>query len=222
MTYTILIPVYNEQEALPRLLSEIKKLDDKIEIIFIDDGSDDNTSSLLANDKRIKSVKNKSNLGKGASIRKGINIASNQNVILMDGDLEIDINSIVKLIDEYEKNNYSVIVGVRWQKHGKALFQINRLGNFFINCLFNFLYLKNFNDVLCCVRILDINLLKSLKLQSEGFSIEIETIAKLVLKGEPIAEYNVQYKRRTQKEGKKLRLTDSWDIILTMIKIRLT
>ena len=47
MTYTLIIPIYNEMRTLPALLKKLDRLDDKIEIIIIDDGSDDNTYNIL-------------------------------------------------------------------------------------------------------------------------------------------------------------------------------
>ena len=82
-------------------------------------------------------------------------------------------------------------------------------------------YNSNLNDVLCCVRILDVNLFKSLDIKSNRFSIEVETMAKLVLKGLIIEEVIIRYNRRTLDEGKKLKISDSWSIIWTIIKLKL-
>ena len=70
------------------------------------------------------------------------------------------------------------------------------------------------------MKILDLNLVKSLNIESNGFSIEVETMAKLVLKGLIIDEVNIQYNRRTAEEGKKLKISDSWNIIWTMIRLK--
>ena len=86
-----------------------------------------------------------------------------------------------------------------------------------INSLFNFIYNTNLNDVLCCVRILKTDLIKSLNLRSNKFSIEVETLAKLVLKNENIIESKVHYKRRSTQQGKKLKTRDGWKIILVII-----
>ena len=221
MTYTIIIPIYNEEHSLPTLLKKLDKINNQFEIIIIDDGSNDNTENLLIENNQFLIIRNESNLGKGASIKKGIYAATNQNVILMDGDLEVDIDDIPKLITRFETSNNDAIVGIRWKKDGDYKFEINTIGNYFINALFNLLYNSSLNDVLCCVRILDKNLFKSLNIQSKGFSIEVETMAKLVLRGMIIEEVNIQYNRRTLKEGKKLKISDSYSIIWTIIKLKL-
>ena len=221
MTYTLIIPIYNEDRTLPTLLKKLDKFNNEFEIIIIDDGSYDNTKNLLIENNQFLIIRNESNIGKGASIRKGIHAATNQNVILMDGDLEVDIDDIPKLITRFETSNNDAIVGIRWKKDGDYKFDINTIGNYFINFLFNLLYNSKLNDVLCCVKILDKNLFKSLDIQSKGISIEVETMAKLVLRGMIIEEVNVQYNRRTIKEGKKLKISDSWNIIWTMFIIKI-
>jgi len=219
MTYTLIIPIYNEERTLPLLLEKLYKLEDHFEIIIIDDGSNDNTASLLNNCGYII-IKNEKNLGKGASIRKAIKLASNQNVIIMDGDLEVDINDLPPLISFYENNDIETLIGVR--KKSNSNFDINSLGNYLINKFFNFIYSSEFEDVLCCVRILNLKLLKSLKLESNKFSIEVETLAKLVLKRTKIKEMPIEYHRRTSEEGKKLKLYDGWSIIWTILKLKYT
>tara|TARA_B100001250_G_C19560702_1_gene683169 strand:- start:125 stop:799 length:675 start_codon:yes stop_codon:yes gene_type:complete len=222
MTYTLIIPIYNEERTLPTLLNKLYKLNNKdIEIIIIDDGSNDNTQNILSKNNLFVSLRNKLNKGKGASIKKGILSAKNQNIIIIDGDLEIDIEDIPKLIDIFEKSNNDVMTGVRWRKNSDFRFEINTIGNYLINSLFNLLYSTNLNDVLCCVKIINTNLIKSLDIQSEGFSIEIETMAKLVLNKLNIEEIDITYNRRTANEGKKLKISDGWGIIWTMIKIKI-
>ena len=222
MTYTLIIPIYNEERTLPLLLNKLNKLkNDNIEIIIIDDGSNDNTQNILSKNDLFIIFKNERNIGKGASIKKGINSANNQNIILIDGDLEIDIDQIPRLINKYEKGDKDVLSGIRWNKNSNLKLELNAIGNFFINFLFNILYRTNLNDVLCCVKILKTNLLKSLDIQSNGFSIEIETMAKLLLRNFTIEEVNINYIRRSLDEGKKLKISDGWIVIWTMIKLKL-
>ena len=220
MTYSIIIPIYNEERTLPALIKKLDRLDDKIEIIIIDDGSNDNTIDLLIQINQFTIIRNEYNLGKGASIRKGVDLASNQNIILMDGDLEVDIDDIPRLITRFENRNIDALVGVRWKENSDLNFDINTLGNYLINGLFNLLFKSNLNDVLCCMKILSLNQFKSLDIQSNGFSIEVETMAKLALRNLMVEEINIQYHRRTTKEGKKLKISDSWNIICTMIKLK--
>jgi len=222
MTYSLIIPIYNEKRTLLSLFKKLDRLDDKIEIIIVDDGSNDGTKDLLIESNQFIIMRNEFNTGKGNAITNGVELATNQNIIIMDGDLEVNTDDIPMLINKFELNNIDALVGIRWKKNDNNIrLDMNTLGNYLINSFFNFLYNSNLNDVLCCVKILDVNLFKSLSLQSNGFSIEGEIMAKLVLGGYDIKEVDVHYKRRTLQEGKKLKFSDGWNIIWTMLKIRL-
>jgi glycosyltransferase involved in cell wall biosynthesis len=218
MSYSIIIPVYNEIFTLPRLVKNLRKLNNDIQIILVDDGSDDGSDEILKKHaKRIDIIRNETNLGKGSSIVSGLEFVKNQNIILIDGDLEIEIDCIPKLIVEYEKNNYSTLIGYRWDDKDGINFELNRLGNYIINSLFNVLYFSSIKDVLCCVRIIRSDLIKSLNLKSKRFSIEVETLAKLVLFKKKIIQSRVGYNRRTMEQGKKLKMSDGWRIITVML-----
>ena len=222
MTYTLIIPIYNEGHTLPILLKKLNELkNENIEIIIIDDGSDDDTQNFLDKNDLFITLKNEINIGKGSSIKKGIEFANNQNIILIDGDLEIDISQIPRLLNVYENCGKDILSGIRWNKKSNLKFEINAIGNFIINSIFNILYRTNLNDVLCCVRILNTKLLKSLNIQSNGFSIEVETMAKLILGNYTIEEVKINYSRRSLDQGKKLKFSDGWFIIWTIIKLKL-
>ena len=222
MNYSLIIPIYNEEKSLTKLIKKLNLLDNKqIEVIIIDDGSNDGTNEILRENNQFKIKRNKFNLGKGASIIKGAELASNQNIILIDGDLEVDIDDIPELITKYEHNNSDVLTGIRWGVADKSLdYSINMLGNYIINAFFNFLFDSNFKDVLCCIKILKLKHFLSLNLKSRGFSIEVEIMAKLVLNNFNIEEETVKYQRRTIQQGKKLKFSDGWGIIGTMLILK--
>jgi glycosyltransferase involved in cell wall biosynthesis len=220
MNYSLIIPIYNEYKTLPILFNKLNKIGKNIEIIIVDDGSNDGTKEYLNKHNLFLVVTNELNLGKGASIKRGLEIASRDNIILIDGDLEVEICEIPTLIDIYKKGDIDVLLGKRWDKYQALGLNINSIGNFFINSLFNLLFKSNFNDVLCCVKILNKNDLKSFDLKSNGFSIEIETMAKIVEKKLKTKEKSIKYIRRTAQDGKKLKVTDSWSIILKMITMK--
>ena len=79
MNYSLIIPIYNEEKSLTKLIKKLNLLDNKqIEVIIIDDGSNDGTNEILRENNQFKIKRNKFNLGKGASIIKGAELASNQ------------------------------------------------------------------------------------------------------------------------------------------------
>tara|TARA_Y100000590_G_scaffold468403_1_gene651055 strand:+ start:1583 stop:2260 length:678 start_codon:yes stop_codon:yes gene_type:complete len=221
LSYTLIIPIYNEERTLPVLLRKLDRLDDKIEIIIIDDGSDDSTKDLLIESNQIIIIRNETNLGKGTSIKKGIDLASRQTVVLIDGDLEVDIDNIPRLIKEYESfelSNKKAVVGVRWNNGYLQYLNLMRMGNFIINLFFNVLYRTSFQDILCCCKIIDKERLKSFNLTSSRFSIETEIMLKLVENDFTIWETPISYNPRSFDQGKKIKIRDSINIFMTMIR----
>ena len=103
MNYSLIIPIFNERKTLKQLIKKLKNLPHNIEIIIVDDGSNDGTRGLLKNQIRFNIIHNKQNSGKGFSIRKAIKFASKNNIILIDGDLELDIEHIPNILKKYEK-----------------------------------------------------------------------------------------------------------------------
>ena len=102
-------------------------------------------------------------------------------------------------------------------KHGWSNF--NEFGNC-ISIYFLTKFMTNFKDVLCCMKIMDKKLFKSLSIQSNGFGIEAETMAKLVLKNKAIQQEYIKYKRRIINQGKKLKISDGWNILWVIIKAK--
>ena len=165
--YSIVIPIYNEEHILPSLISSLKKLDDNFQIILIDDGSTDRTRSILEDTEGITILKNKINRGKGYSIIKSLNHTKNDNILLIDGD----INQIPNLIKTYESLKADVLIGSRWSKNSTKPYSLHYVGNFIISLIFSLMFKKKYIDVLCCVRVLKTELLKSLnlKISAESF-----------------------------------------------------
>ncbi len=222
MAYSVIIPIYNEVRTLPKLITQLKSIEYYAEIIIIDDGSNDGSEEILENNrnKNLLVFKTGKNLGKGAAIKIGILHSSNEHIILADGDLEIDIEEIPSLIEKYEKSKKNILTGVRTPDDNHNRFGIDRFGNYIINIIFNKIYSTNLKDILCCIKIINKNLIKSLDIKSNGFGIEVEIMAKLVLKKITIEEARINYNRRTIDEGKKLKISDGWNIIWIIFKLK--
>ena len=208
------------KKVLLELLNKLKIIEEENEIIIVDDGSNDGTDEVLKKHCKYQVVKNDKNRGKGFSIRNGLKLASKKNIIIIDGDLEIDLEEVPKLISIYEEDKSNVVIGKRWNSNENLGFQISRIGNFIINLAFNILYNTNFNDVLCCVRIIKKESLVSFNLKSNGFDFEIETIINIVNKKLNYKEVKVGYKRRLLGDGKKIRISDTWIILWRMISLK--
>ncbi len=118
---SVIIPLYNEEESLNPLANEIRKalkpLDVSYEIIFVDDGSKDNSLNLIKDickqDKRFKYISFQKNYGKSAALQMGFKEATGDAVVTMDADLQDDPNEILNLLKKLEEGN-DVVSG--WKK----------------------------------------------------------------------------------------------------------
>ena len=122
MKLSFIIPVFNEEESLERLYSEIlENIENKdYEIIFIDDGSSDNSFNIMERlakrDKRVKIIKFRKNFGKSASLQTGFENAKGDIIFTMDADLQDNPTEIPEFIEKIEEG-YDLVTG--WKKNRK-------------------------------------------------------------------------------------------------------
>jgi glycosyltransferase involved in cell wall biosynthesis len=135
---TIVIPVYDEAESLPKFLSTLVKtcsLNDWM-VIFVNDGSRDGSDTILAtieNDPVVKILHHKVNRGYGGALKTGISAATTRYVITMDADGQHDISDIAKLFDVAQKNNADMVIGSRTNTKDVSLYR--ELGKWLIRRL---------------------------------------------------------------------------------------
>lgn len=126
---SIIIPVYNEADSLPKiyeqLLAVTSKLTDSFEYIFVDDGSSDKSSQLLANlevaNSQVRVIEFSRNFGKEIAVTAGLNLAVGQAAIIMDADLQHPVGLIPEFIAKW-RAGAEVVVGVR-QRYGHESIQ---------------------------------------------------------------------------------------------------
>ena len=212
MHFSIIIPVYNEENSIHELLRQLEPFSQNHEIIFINDGSTDHTLEYLSQSSFIQIYSNLSQEGKGASIRLGLEKAQNDYIILMDGDLEVSPQNIHALMAPIIQSKAQAVFGSRWLgiNRGIGLFDI---GNWFLNSLFNLLNGVSYLDVLCCFKVFNRTHLPIHQLRSKTFDIEVEISAMMIQSIELIAEIPITYERRNINEGKKLRFRDGFTIL---------
>ena len=127
MKLSIIIPVFNEEKTIMEILNSVlgvKIPEVVIEIIVVDDGSIDGTSSKLKTQfpslgtkfKNLTIITHEKNQGKGAAVKTGINKATGDYILIQDADLEYDPKDILRLVDQIKTNKSQVVYGTRLKR----------------------------------------------------------------------------------------------------------
>ncbi len=226
---SILIPCYNEEKNLEKI---VKKIEDvhfsniKKELIFIDDGSTDQTPAILKkiveNHPNYRVITHHKNQGKGTAIRTGLQELTSDFTIIQDADLEYDPHDYKKLLDPMLNHGFQVVYGSRERnKNNKTHSGLSfYLGGKFLSWLTNFLYGSNLTDEATCYKLFQTDLLKKIPLTCKRFEFCPEVTAKILKKGIPIKEVPISYHPRKKNEGKKINWKDGLEAIWTLLKYR--
>jgi dolichol-phosphate mannosyltransferase len=220
---SVIVPVYNEVAHVDELLQAIHASPVKKEIIIVDDGSTDGTreklrSMPLAND--VSVVFHERNCGKGAAIRTALAYARGEYVLIQDSDLEYDPQDYAALLRPLEQREANVVYGVRPDRPERGLRFF--LGAKLLTHLTNLLYGAGIHDEATCYKVFRRSLLADVRLECRRFEFCPEVTAKLCRMGEKIAEVPIAYVPRSAGEGKKIRHSDGWLAIWTLIRCRFT
>lgn len=125
---SVVIPVYNEEENIEELhkslIESLLKITEKFEIIFIDDGSKDNSWETLLKvykkDRRVKLIKFRKNFGQTAALDAGIKLAGAGTIVTIDSDLQNDPKDIILLLKELDKG-YDAVSGWRHKRKDSSV-----------------------------------------------------------------------------------------------------
>ena len=218
---SVIVPVYNEAAHVNELLQAIHASPVKKEIIVVDDGSTDGTREKLqamplADDVTV--VFHEKNCGKGAAIRTALEYARGEYVLIQDSDLEYDPQDYPALLRPLQSGEANVVYGVRPDRPERGLRFF--LGAKLLTHLTNLLYGAGIHDEATCYKVFRHSLIAQVHLECRRFEFCPEITAKLCRMGEKIAEVPIHYSPRSAGEGKKIRHSDGWLAIWTLIRYR--
>ncbi len=206
MNFSIVVPLFNESENITQLNLEIseaiKQLQNdnhQFELIYIDDGSTDNTLEILKKiDNSIKTIilKNHSNLAQSKSILNGIDVSSYNNIILLDGDLQNDPKDIIKMIEIYIKNENILVHGYRKNRNDPFLTKVlpSKIANLIVRKFTN----SNILDHGCSLKIFDKRMINA----NNFFGDFHRLFAAQINKDIKIIEVEVNHRPRTKGKSK--------------------
>ncbi|MDD5194334.1 MAG: glycosyltransferase family 2 protein [Candidatus Omnitrophica bacterium] len=181
MKIWVLIPAYNERETIVELLCQIKQKG--LSTMVVDDGSSDDTFTLSARYADV-ALKNKNNLGKGVSLKRGIaHLLGNDNfdyILTMDGDGQHAPADIDKFIAEAEKGE-NFIVGNRMEDPGNMP-GVRVMTNKFMSWFISKIVHQQIPDTQCGFRLISRQVLENIKIETNNFEVESEILIKATRK----------------------------------------
>jgi glycosyltransferase involved in cell wall biosynthesis len=230
MKLSVIIPCYNEKRTIKKIIDKIFLQNINLEIILVDDGSEDGTVSLIKNykkDSRIKKVFHIKNKGKGAAIKSASKFISGDIVLIQDADLEYNPKDYKRILDKFKENNYiKAVYGSRalnknnYQGKMTLMRLIRIVGNKMLTLFSNFINSQNLTDAHTCYKSFRVDTFKKIVLEEDDFSFCAEVNAKLSRMNINIEEVPISYSGRTVSEGKKIKFIDFFLAIKSTIKYR--
>lgn len=214
MKVSIIIPCFNEEKTVIEILKKIKSnIEFEYEIIVIDDFSSDKTYEILLQNSNLYNIliKNDKNYGKGYAVRKGINVANGDIILIQDADLEYDPADYKKLLIPIINQEADVVYGTRFSggSSRKIHFFWHTLANKVLTLICNIRTNLNLTDMECGYKLFKKDILNKIDLKENSFGFEPEVTIKIAKTNASFYEVGVNYYGRSYEEGKKISFKDA-------------
>ncbi len=225
---SVIICCYNEAATIEDVIDKTRHVDLgagwEREIIIVDNHSTDGTREILGEieEPDITIIFHESNLGKGASIRTGIDAMSGDYMIIQDADSEYDPSEHARFCQMADRTGAAAIFGSR-VLGGEVRYRYAHayLGVRILTTVTNILFGGRLTDVATATKMVRADVVQSLNLTCSGFDLDFELPDKILLSGNDILEIPIKYDPRTYAEGKKIRTSDGLKALLIMFRDRL-
>ena len=221
---SVVVPVFNERNTVVEILRRMRQVELPVdlEIVVVDDGSDDGTEKVLGalEDSTVRVVRHSHNQGKGAAVRTGLEHARGDLLLIQDADLEYDPDDWPLLLTPMLKGRAQVVYGSRFTGARSNLLFWHWVGNRFLSLVTNVLYNTTLSDMETCYKLFDRRVLDGITIESDRFEFEPEITAKVLRRGYRIYEVPISYAGRNRDEGKKITWRDGFGALATLVRYR--
>jgi glycosyltransferase involved in cell wall biosynthesis len=216
-----LIPVYNEEENLPKLGAEVSSALDALgkpyEVILVDDGSKDGSYAellkLVAKYPNFKTVRFARNAGQTAAMLAGIQHATGEVIVCLDADMQNDARDIPKLLEKLDEG-YDVVSG--WRRDRQDRFLDRKLPSMIANGMISKVTGVHLHDYGCTLKLYKAEFLKPLRLYGEMHRF-VPALAGFL--GARVAEVPVNHRARTAGVS-KYGISRTFKVLLDLMTVK--
>jgi len=227
MNISVIIPCFNEEKTISKVVNQVLLQEAIIEeIIIIDDKSTDNSKEKIEKisktNQKIKIFFKDKNEGKGSAIKKGIELSTGDIILIQDADLEYDPADYQKLIKPFILSNADVVYGSRFLggEYVRLHFFWHYLANKILTFLCNIFTNLNMTDMETGYKLIKKKYLDKIDIKEKSFGVEPEITIKLAKQKLIFYEVPISYKGRSYDEGKKIGLKDAFKAIFCIVYYR--
>jgi len=200
----VLIPCFNEETTIEKVIKDFKKFIPEAEVIVFDNNCTDQTS-FLAKKAGAKIIK-ENRQGKGFVVASMFQKVKADYYILVDGDDTYSAKHVWELLKPVMENNADMTVASRFNNYSEKSFRpLHVFGNNLVKFLVNWIFANNLTDIMSGYRAYNKNLVETVPIFSTGFEVETEMTIRVLDYGFRIEEVPIPYKERPQGSFSKLR-----------------